>query len=278
MVMSGLCRSKSWIVAAVALVSVAGCGADGGAGNGSGDAGSDRATVIGSWQDEFCPTVQPDLVAERMSYTEYVHGPVYLPMGHATTPNTFDCLAMVDIHPPELDDPVKSEVKISIYNGKEPTRSGVEEYYQESLRDWLAYYDELEVDSSEYEQRERDGVLQPFLDEKLDGSWVAGQAYAIKGAGTAHGSVFVAVRNEDYALFVSITIPTDPEVSQARDAADFYERRGEEPPAGLDEQGIESRRVLPFTDEEIAEWTTTEYITTVYDAVEAKLGEQQGEG
>ena len=79
--------------------------------------------------------------------------------------------------------------------------------------------------------------MQPFLDEKLDGPWVAGQAYAIKGAGTADGAVFAAVRTEDYALFVRITIPTDPEVNQARDAVEFYERRGEEPPAGLDEQG-----------------------------------------
>jgi hypothetical protein len=278
MVVARLGRSKRWVVvaaAAVALLPVAACGSSGAAGNASSEtgAGSDRAQAIGRWQDDFCPTVQPELAAKRLSYSKYVTGPSYLAMGHAMSPNTFDCLATFEIDLPKRKHPENADVAIAIYNRNDKAWSSVEEYYQKRLKDWLAVYEELEVGGNEHKVRERDGALKPFLDKELDGPWVAGQAYAIKAAGSYRGSVLAAVRTEDYALFIMIGTPMDPEVSQALTAVEFYEKRGEKPPAELNEQGIESRRVLPFTDEEIAEWTTTEYITAVHEAVEAKLGE-----
>jgi hypothetical protein len=276
MVVIGLGRSKRLVVAvaaAIALLPVAACGTDGSAGNASGEAGSDRAQAIGRWQDDFCPTVQPELAAKRLSYSKYRFGPTYQAMGHALTPNTFDCVATFEIDLPQQKHPQDASVSIGVYNRKGKAWSSVEEYYQKRLKDWLAVYEELEVGSPVYKIRERDGALKPFLDKKLDGPWAAGHAYAIKASGGSRGSMLAAVRTEDYALFVMIETPMDPEVSQALTAVEFYEKRGEKPPAELSEQGIESRRILPFTDEEIAEWTTTEYITAVHKAIEAKLGE-----
>lgn len=248
------------------LLTVAGCGSDGG--NGGDSSRGSRADVIGSWQDEFCPTVQPELVAKRMSYARYWSEPSYLPMQQARTPNTFDCEAIVEIDVSE-DSQVKSLIQIAVYNGKEPARTGVEAYYQSRLTDWLGYYEKLEGD--EREKREKYDALQPFVDQKMNGSWKEGQAYAVRSSDAGPGSVFTAVRAADYALFITVEIPMDPEVAQAQRYAESYKSRGEKPPAELNDP--ESRRKLTFTDEEISEWVTSQYLPKVYQAIEKKLDE-----
>ncbi|WP_143021335.1 hypothetical protein [Prauserella marina] len=261
---------RTTAVSALGLL-LAACGGSPGTGGGTGAEGSgeggDRAQVIGSWQDEFCPTVQPELAAERMSSSEFGFGPTYMPMGNARTPNTFDCEAEPIIKVPDARNDYKGYVAIAVYNGKEPARSGVEAYYRERLAKWTEYYEELEP-GPQRTNREENDALTPFLDEAIEGPWEEGHAYAINAAGVYDGSAFAAIRTKDYALFVTVDYPMDREVRMARDASQSRERNGS---TGFSEEEIESRRELPFTDEEIAEWTTGEYITTVYEAIEAKL-------
>lgn len=261
--------------AAAVLLPVTGCGADdtgGGEGSEGGGQRAERVKDIALWQKEFCSTVKVEMAPERMSYVEYEVGPAYLPMGDAMTPNTFDCHVEFSIKDAEGKDDHSGYVMISIYNRNEANYPTIEEYYSKQVAE-VREYQEKE-DGLEHEARVEYDALEPIIDEKLTGPWQEGVAYATPSAGSYRGAAFAAVRADDYALFVTVNYPMDREVSALRRYAHSYVEDGEPVPDHLTDEAIEARRVLPFTDEEIAEWTTTEYVNAIYDSVEAKLNTQ----
>jgi hypothetical protein len=258
--------------AATAFVPLAGCGT-GGAEDGGGGQEDSRAEVIGSWQKEFCTTVQVESAAERMSYAEYRVGPAYLPMGDAMTPNTFDCHADFSIKDAEEKNQQSGYVMISVYNRNDSNYPTVEEYFTTQVAEFRDFYEGME-DGLERTAREEYDALAPIIDEQLTGPWQEGIAYATPSAGSYQGAAFAAVRAKGYALFVTVNYPMDPEVSQLLRYAMGYEKDGEPLPDHLTDEAIEARRILPFTDAEIAEWTTTEYIKAAYGSIEAKLDAQ----
>lgn len=259
-------RRRLLVVTVVAAaLPVAGCGAE----ESGGDGGS-RTDDIALWQKEFCDTVLIGQAAERMSYAEYRVGPAYLPMGDAMTPNTFDCHAEFSITDAEGTNESSGYVKISVYNQDNANYSSVEKYYAEQVAEFREYFENMD-DGNARTAREEYGALEPIIDEKLTGPWQEGLAYATPSAGVHRGTAYAAVRAADYALFVSVDYPMDPEVSQLMRYAKSYVDDGEPLPDHLTPEAIEARRILPFTDAEIAEWTTSEYVTAVYESVEAKL-------
>lgn len=259
------------VTLAAAVLPVVGCGSDA-SGDGGDSTGSDggRAEDIGGWQKEFCETVQVGSAAERMSYAEYKVGPAYLAMGDAMTPNTFDCHAEFSINDTEGKDESSGYVMISIYNQDNANYPSVEKYHAEQVAEFREYYENME-DGLERTEREEYDTLAPILDEKLTGPWQEGVAYAMPSSGSYRGAALAAVRADGYALFVRVEYPMDPEVSQLRRYAKSYVDDGAPLPDHLTPEAIEARRILPFTDAEIAEWTTTDYVTAVYESVEAKL-------
>lgn len=259
--------------AATTFLPLAGCGMGDADDGGAGGQEDSRADVIGSWQKEFCATVQIEAAAERMSYTEYRVGPAYLPMRDAMTPNTFDCHAEFNIEAAEERNQRTGYVMISVYNPNDSNYPTIEEYYTQEVAEFRDYYENME-DGLERKAREEYDALTPIIDEELTGPWQEGIAYAMPSAGGHQGAAFAAVRADDYALFVTVNYPMDPEVSQLLRYAMSYEQDGEPVPDHLTDEAIEARRVLPFTDAEIAEWTTTEYVKAVHGSIEAKLDAQ----
>ena len=255
--------------AAAVLLPVTGCGADDAGVGGGGGQRAERVKDIALWQKEFCSTVKVEMAPERMSYAEYRVGPAYLPMGQAMSPNTFDCHAEFNIEDAEGEDDHSGYVKISLYNRNEANYPSVEEYHAKRVAEFREH--SKKEDGLEHKARVAYDALEPIIDEELTGPWQEGVAYATPSAGTYRGAAFAAVRADGYALFVTVDYPMDREESALRRYARSYLEDGKPLPDHLTDEAIEARRVLPFTDEEIAQWTTTEYVKAIYDSVEAKL-------
>ncbi|WP_168801406.1 hypothetical protein, partial [Glycomyces buryatensis] len=217
----------------------------GGDSSGDGDF-NDLTGTISSW--EICEVIDPDDVAEKMAYTSYNMGPVSQPLGSATSPNALTCQAGVEI--PAGDDHATGGYELSVAPGEDADK--VVERYEAQIQYWHDGNDLLQ----EGEEGWDDSLV--YMDEAVEGPWNEGHVLAMQSFGSSSGSVMVAMRAENYAVWVYLHIPPDPGI--------YF---GES--IGLEGEELEARREMPFIETEIAQWAVEEYAPQVFDTVTTAL-------